>query len=68
MKKIYSRILSALKRAWIWYKAQFVGRPWWRKALAGFLSFILFFVFIYYYTWLNLLITSTNYLTIVVVF
>ena len=42
MKKIYSRILSALKRAWIWYKAQFVGRPWWRKALAGFLSFILF--------------------------
>lgn len=30
------------RRAWKWYKAQFIGQPWWRKMLAGFASFIAF--------------------------
>ena len=42
MKKFFLRVKSSLKRAWQWYKRQFKGQPWWRKTIAGFISFIVF--------------------------
>lgn len=33
------------RRSWRWYKSQFVGRPWWRKLIAGVLSFFAFIIF-----------------------
>lgn len=42
MKKFFSRLLHAVQHAWKWYKGQFKGQPWWRKTLAGIVSFILF--------------------------
>lgn len=42
MKKFLLCAKKYGKRAWQWYKSQFKGRPWWRKSIAGFVSFIVF--------------------------
>ena len=42
MKKFLLRAKDFSKRAWQWYKKQFKGQPWWRKTIAGFISFIVF--------------------------
>lgn len=33
-----------LRTFWQWYKNQFAGRPWWRKIIAGSVSFLVFIV------------------------
>ena len=43
--RVFRFLRGACSRSWNWYKNQFVGRPWWRKLIAGFLSFIAFWVF-----------------------
>lgn len=40
----FCKIGGGLRRTWRWYVGQFKGRPWWRKLIAGILSFFAFIV------------------------
>lgn len=42
--KIAVKILDSLRSFKKWYKAQFIGQPWWRKMIAGILSCIIGFL------------------------
>lgn len=33
------------KKFWQWYKNLYIGKPWWKKMVAGFCSFIVFVIF-----------------------
>lgn len=44
IKRKLTPLLLLPRTLWRGYKGQFKGRPWWRKLLAGSLSFILFFL------------------------
>lgn len=47
IKSILTKCKTAIRGFWRWYKGQFVGRPWWRKAIAGIVSFFAL-MFIYF--------------------
>ena len=37
---------TCLHKCWIWYKGQYIGRPWWYKAITAVWSFFAF-IFVY---------------------
>ncbi len=46
--RLLRKIGGGFRRAWHWYKGQFAGQPWWRKALSGvatFFALVIFYVF-----------------------
>ena len=49
IKHIATRCLRIAKvgwtKSWRWYKGLYTGTPWYKKAIAGFLSLIALFVF-----------------------
>lgn len=45
VKRALTWPLRCSKGFWRWYKHQYKGRPWWRKLITGFLSFIFFILF-----------------------
>lgn len=34
--------IEKCRRGWQWYRSLYIGQPWWRKAMAAFVSFLIF--------------------------
>ena len=52
IKRLLSKVKQILKRFGHWYVHRFKGQPWWYKAIAGIISFIVFVIL--YFTAVNL--------------
>lgn len=50
----FSAIGKGFRRCWRWYVGQYKGRPWYRKLLAAFLSFVAFVIFYIFAVSVNL--------------
>lgn len=46
IKKALAWLPAKCKKLWKWYKNLYIGKPWWKKTIAAFCSFI-FFIFFY---------------------
>ena len=52
IKRLLSKVKQILKRFGHWYVHRFKGQPWWYKAIAGIISFVVFVIL--YFTAVNL--------------
>lgn len=52
IKRLLSKVKQKLKRFGHWYVHRFKGQPWWYKAIAGIISFVVFVIL--YFTAVNL--------------
>lgn len=52
IKRLLSKVKQILKRFGHWYVHRFKGQPWWYKAMAGIISFVVFVIL--YFTAVNL--------------
>lgn len=52
IKRLLSKVKQILKRFGHWYAHRFKGQPWWYKAIAGIISFVVFVIL--YFTAVNL--------------
>lgn len=52
IKQLLSKVKQILKRFGHWYVHRFKGQPWWYKAIAGIISFVVFVIL--YFTAVNL--------------
>lgn len=52
IKRLLSKVKQILKRFGHWYIHRFKGQPWWYKAIAGIISFVVFVIL--YFTAVNL--------------
>ena len=52
IKRLLSKVKQILKRFGYWYVHRFKGQPWWYKAIAGIISFVVFVIL--YFTAVNL--------------
>ena len=52
IKRLLSKVKQLLKRFGHWYVHRFKGQPWWYKAIAGIISFVVFVIL--YFTAVNL--------------
>lgn len=52
---VLRRPVEKCQRGWQWYKRLYIGKPWWRKAIVGFTSFIVFCLFYAFAVQVNLL-------------
>lgn len=52
IKRLLSKVKQILKRFGHWYVHRFKGQPWWYKAIAGIISFVVFVML--YFTAVNL--------------
>ena len=52
IKRLLSKVKQILKRFGHWYVHRFKGQPWWYKAIAGIISFVVFVIL--YFTVVNL--------------
>lgn len=52
IKRLLSKVKQILKRFGHWYVHRFKGQPWWYKAIAGIISFVVFIIL--YFTAVNL--------------
>lgn len=52
IKRLLSKVKQTLKRFGHWYVHRFKGQPWWYKAIAGIISFVVFVIL--YFTAVNL--------------
>lgn len=52
IKRLLSKVKQILKRFGHWYVYRFKGQPWWYKAIAGIISFVVFVIL--YFTAVNL--------------